>query len=130
MNRRCPTGRLSHDSLSLSLVKAISRLSGRWSFTVRFIKDFYACTVHALKELLYASVDWIFGVPVMVSTQHDIIRCRQTYLFIIFTSSALVVRSIDLMMTLFLGVMGELASFKGLKLKTLVKILFAAFGRR
>ena len=47
-----------------------------------------------------------------------------------FTKSARVVRSIDFMMTLFLGVMGELASFRGLKLKTLFKILFAAFGRR
>ena len=86
--------------------------------------------MHALEELLYAAVDWIFGVPMMVSTQYSVVQCRQTYLFMIFTSSALVVRSIDLMMTLFLGVMGELASFKGLKLKTLFKILFAAFGRR
>jgi hypothetical protein len=53
-----------------------------------------------------------------------------TYLFMMFTSKARVVRSIDFMMTLFLGVMGELASFSGLKLSTLLKILFAAIGRR
>lgn len=47
-----------------------------------------------------------------------------------FTSSARVVRSIDLMMSLFLGDMGAFASFKGLKLKTLLSILFAAMGRR
>lgn len=47
-----------------------------------------------------------------------------------FTSNALVVRSIDFMMTLFLGVMGELASLRGLKLKTLFRILFTTFGRR
>lgn len=46
------------------------------------------------------------------------------------TSRARVVRSMDFMMTLFLGVMGELASLSGLKLKMLVKILFAAIGRR
>lgn len=46
-----------------------------------------------------------------------------------FMSSDLVVRSIDFIMTLFLGVKGELASFNGLKLKMLVKILFAAIGR-
>jgi hypothetical protein len=46
-----------------------------------------------------------------------------------FMSSDLVVRSIDFMMTLFLGVQGELASFNGLKLKMLVSILFAAIGR-
>lgn len=47
----------------------------------------------------------------------------------IFISSDLVVRSIDFMMTLFLGVRGELASFNGLKLKMLVSILLAEIGR-
>jgi hypothetical protein len=47
-----------------------------------------------------------------------------------FMSSARVVRSIDFRMTLFLGVMGELAIFKGLKLRTLFSILCAAIGRR
>lgn len=47
-----------------------------------------------------------------------------------FTSRARVVRSIDFIMTLFLGVMGALASFRALKLSTLVRILFAAIGRR
>lgn len=47
-----------------------------------------------------------------------------------FMSSARVVRSIDFIMTLFFGVKGELPSFRGLKLSTLFKILFAAIGRR
>lgn len=47
-----------------------------------------------------------------------------------FINSDLVVRSIDFMMTLFLGVKGEFASFNGLKLKRLVSILLAAIGRR
>lgn len=47
-----------------------------------------------------------------------------------FIINDLVVRSIDFMMTLFLGVKGEFASFKGLKLKMLVSILLAAMGRR
>lgn len=41
-----------------------------------------------------------------------------------------VVRSIDFIITLFLGVRGWLASFKGLKLKMLVSILLPAIGRR
>lgn len=48
----------------------------------------------------------------------------------IFISNDFVVRSIDFMITLFLGVSGEPASFNGLKLKMLVRILFAAIGRR
>ena len=47
-----------------------------------------------------------------------------------FMSNARVVRSIDFTMTLFLGVIGEFASFSGLKLSTLFRILFAAIGRR
>lgn len=47
-----------------------------------------------------------------------------------FINNDFVVRSIDFMMTLFLGVNGAFASFKGLKLKMLVKILLAAIGRR
>ncbi len=47
-----------------------------------------------------------------------------------FISKDLVVRSIDFMITLFLGVTGESASFKGLKLKMLVRILLTAIGRR
>lgn len=47
-----------------------------------------------------------------------------------FMSKARVVRSMDFIMTLFLGVMGEFASFKGLKLRTLLSILFAVMGRR
>jgi hypothetical protein len=47
-----------------------------------------------------------------------------------FMHSARVVRSIDFIITLFLGVKGELPSFRGLKLSTLFKILFAAIGRR
>jgi hypothetical protein len=54
----------------------------------------------------------------------------KAYLFMIFIKSDLVVRSIDFMITLFLGVKGELASFNGLKLKMLVSILLAAIGRR
>lgn len=42
--------------------------------------------------------------------------------------SILVVFSIDLMRTLFLGVMGEFASFKGLKLSTTLMILAEVFG--
>jgi hypothetical protein len=45
-------------------------------------------------------------------------------------SSPRVVRSIDFKITLFLGVKGELPSFRGLKLRTLFRILFAAIGRR
>ncbi len=40
-----------------------------------------------------------------------------------------VVFSIDLMSTLVLGVIGELASFRGLKLRTVFKILFEVPGR-
>jgi len=47
-----------------------------------------------------------------------------------FMSNARVVRSIDFMITLFFGVMGEFASFSGLKLKMLFTILLAAIGRR
>jgi hypothetical protein len=47
-----------------------------------------------------------------------------------FMHSARVVRSIDFIITLFLGVKGELPSLRGLKLSTLLRILFAAIGRR
>ena len=42
--------------------------------------------------------------------------------------SILVVFSIDLMRTLFLGVMGEFASFRGLKLSTTLMIRVEVFG--
>jgi hypothetical protein len=45
------------------------------------------------------------------------------------TSNALVVFSIDLTMTRILGVMGELACFRGLKFKMTFKILLAIWGR-
>lgn len=68
LNRGCTTGRLSHKSLSLGVIEAIGRLSGCWSFTIRFLKEFYTGTMHAFQELLYTSIDWVLGVPVMVST--------------------------------------------------------------
>lgn len=40
-----------------------------------------------------------------------------------------VVFSMDLMSTLFFGVMGELASFRGLKLRTVLMIRLDVFGR-
>lgn len=46
------------------------------------------------------------------------------------TSRARVVRSIDFIMILFFGVMGEFASLSGLELRTLERILFATIGRR
>lgn len=48
---------------------------------------------------------------------------------LIWISSDLVVFSIDLTITRNLGVIGELASFKGLKFKITFKILFAIWGR-
>jgi len=54
----------------------------------------------------------------------------QTYLFMTWRSSAFVVRSIDLTMTLVLDVIGnELASLSGLKVRTADMILFAMDGR-
>jgi hypothetical protein len=44
-------------------------------------------------------------------------------------SKDLVVFSMDLTITRNLGVMGELADFKGLKFKRIFKILFAIWGR-
>ncbi len=46
-----------------------------------------------------------------------------------FMRSSLVVFSIDLTMTRSFGVMGELASFRGLKFKMAVRILLAIGGR-
>lgn len=46
-----------------------------------------------------------------------------------FMSNAFVVRSIDLMMTLSFGVIGELACLSGLKFKTALRILLAIDGR-
>ncbi len=46
-----------------------------------------------------------------------------------FMSNAFVVRSIDLMMTLSFGVIGELACLSGLKFKIAVRILLAMDGR-
>jgi len=51
-----------------------------------------------------------------------------TYFLMMFRSSARVVRSIDLTMTLTLGVMGEFASFSGLKFRTVDMILFEIEG--
>ena len=51
------------------------------------------------------------------------------YLLFVFTSRALVVRSIDLIRTRILGVIGELACFKGLKLRIAERILFETAGR-
>lgn len=47
-----------------------------------------------------------------------------------FTSNARVVRSIDFILTLVLGVIGEFMSLSGLKFSTLDTILFATTGRR
>ena len=48
---------------------------------------------------------------------------------LMFMSNALVVRSMDLMITLSFGVMGELACLSGLKFKMALRILFAMDGR-
>jgi hypothetical protein len=122
------TGSFSSDSLPLGRVKAISRLDRCRTFTRRFVKHFNACAMHPLKELLYASVDLGLRIPTCVSS--ILLAGRCTHLFMMFTSRARVVRSIDFMMTLFLGVKGEFASFRGLKLSTLLRILFAAIWRR
>jgi hypothetical protein len=87
--------------------------------------------VHALQVLLYPRIDLVFGVPRYPFSQLCVqVEERCTYFFMMFTSRARVVRSIDFKMTLFLGVIGEFASFRALKFSTLFKILFAAIGRR
>lgn len=53
----------------------------------------------------------------------------QTYRLVMCSNSMRVVFSMDLTRTRFLGVIGELASFSGLKLKTAPRILFVVVGR-
>ena len=57
------------------------------------------------------------------------VAVSSTDLLLMFLRNALVVRSIDLTVTLTRGVMGELACFKGLKLRMLDIILLATAGR-
>jgi hypothetical protein len=83
-----------------------------------------------LEILLYPSIDWVLGVPSITLANTAERSGSSAYLFMMFIISARVVRSMDLMTTLFLGVMGALASFRGLNLKRLDRILFAAIGRR
>ena len=52
-----------------------------------------------------------------------------TYFLITWISNALVVRSMDLIITLVLGVIGALASFNGLKLSTVLIIFVATEAR-
>jgi hypothetical protein len=125
---RWATSSFSSNSPPLGLVKAISRLHRSWTFTIRLIEHFDACTMHTLKELLYPSVD--LGLRISTYVSSTLLAGQCTHLFMMFTSRARVVRSIDFMMTLFLGVKGKFASFRGLKLSTLLRILFAAIGRR
>lgn len=113
------------------MIKAISWLTRSWSLAIDLVNHLNTHTVHTFEKLLDPAVNGVLRIP-------DDCEClllvhvlyAGAYLFIMFISSDLVVRSIDFMMTLFLGVRGELASFKGLKLKMLVSILLAAIGRR
>lgn len=89
--------------------------------------------MHTLQEMLYPTVVRVTrslrSIPSWVSLVSGIYG-RRAYLLRILTSRARVVRSMAFMLTLFLGVMGEFASLRGLKFNTLFRILLAAMGRR
>jgi hypothetical protein len=78
---------------------------------------------------MYATILGILWISIKVSQVRDKME-EWTYLLMKFTSKARVVRAIDFMITWFVGVIGEFASFNGLELRTLVRILLAAGGRR
>ena len=87
--------------------------------------------MHALKILVYSGVERIIGAPSYGKTIYIMVaegKRYTTYFLMMFRSSARVVRSIDLTMILTLGVMGEFASFSGLKFRTVDMILFEIEG--
>lgn len=118
----------STKSLALRLVEAIGWLR-RTSFSTAIIKYFRSRPQITLNILLYARAKGVLRVPVGMSERTRGIRSGKTHRLWTCMSSILVVFSIDLIMTRVLGVIGELASFKGLKLSMAFTILLAMAGR-
>jgi hypothetical protein len=68
-SERAPWSFYNH-ALSLSLIETISGLTRCWSLAVGLIKDFDSGPVHALKILLYPSIDLVFRVPTQSALAH------------------------------------------------------------
>lgn len=121
---------ISSKTLPLCLVQTIGGFNRSGAFAARLVEYFDAGVVKPVDVLLYPWGEGMVGVPGTLSgTAFQGKNDKAAYFFTTCIRRARTVRSIDLAITLILGVMGELASLRGLKLSTVDTILFAMEAR-
>lgn len=118
-------GHLSTQPLPLCIGQAIGRLSSGWPLSAVLIESFWKGVLYTLIALLYSAGHRMLWVSTEVSKAYRNVDV-EPYLAMMFLRKVMVVRAIDLTMTLFLVVTGtDCASVRGLKLRIVETILLA-----